>query len=177
MCDVGVKYITSQVELKIKLLVTCVDVKLNNQPDVLPKSSCYHPLLMNNLDLHATWQTIGYIFSSSNFYLNQVSSLKILFRIISIMMWFMLKSVCVLLKWSWLISSSSPFYDLDILFWCFDHIENVDESLASEPSSIYKSKFFFFLIFISEISLDTPGLYLWHLHASDFTSFSLITCW
>ena len=141
MCDIGVKYITSHVELKIKLLVTCVDVKLNNQPDVLPKSSCYHPLLMNNLDIYATWQTIGYIFASSNFYLNQISSLKILFRIISKMMWFMLKSVCVLLKWSWLISSSSPFYDLDILFWCFDHIENVDESLASEPSSIYKSKF------------------------------------
>ena len=140
MCDIGVKYITSQVELKIKLLVTCVDVKLNNQPDVLPKSSCYHPLLMNNFYLHATWQTIGYIFASSNFYLHQISSLKILFRIISKMMWLMLKSVCVFLKWSWLIWSWSPFYDLDIMFWCFDHIENVYESLASEPSSVYISK-------------------------------------
>ena len=140
MCDVGVKYITSQVELKMKLLVTCVDFKLNNQPDVLPKSKCYHPIIINNLNVHATWKKIGHIFSSSNFYLNQISSLKILFRIISKMMWFMLKSVCVLLKWSWLISSCSPFYDLDILFWCFDHIENVDESLASESSSIYKFK-------------------------------------
>ena len=141
MCDVVLKYITSQVELKMKLLVTCVDVKLNNQPDVLPNSSCYHPLLMNNLDLHATWKKIGHIFASSNFYLNQISSLKIMFRIISKMMWFMLESVCVFLKWSWLISSWSPFYDLDILFWFFDHIKNVDESLASETSSIYKSKF------------------------------------
>ena len=64
------KYITSQVELKMKFLVTCVDVKLNNQSDVLPKSSFYHPLLMNNLGLHATWQKIGYIFASPNFYLN-----------------------------------------------------------------------------------------------------------
>ncbi|KNZ47719.1 uncharacterized protein VP01_61g7 [Puccinia sorghi] len=27
----------------MKLVVTCFDFKLNNQPDVLPKSSCYHP--------------------------------------------------------------------------------------------------------------------------------------
>ena len=134
------KYITSQVEPKMKLLVTCVDVKLNNQPDVLPKSSCYHPLLMNNLDLHATWQTIGYIFASSNFYLNQISSLKRLFRIIRKMMSFMLQSVCVALKCSWLKSSWSPFHELEILFWCYDHIENVDKSLAIEPPSIYKSK-------------------------------------
>ena len=140
MCNVGVKYITSQVELKMKLLVTCADFKLNNQTDVLPKSSCYHPLLMNNLDLHATWQKIGYIFASSNFYLNQISSLKILFRIISKMMWFMLQFVCVVLKWSWLISSWSLFYDLESLFWCFDHIENVDKSIAIEPPSIYESK-------------------------------------
>ncbi|KNZ62480.1 hypothetical protein VP01_1265g1 [Puccinia sorghi] len=29
------------------LVVTCVDVKLNNQPDVLPKSSCYHGSNLN----------------------------------------------------------------------------------------------------------------------------------
>ncbi|KNZ48824.1 hypothetical protein VP01_538g2 [Puccinia sorghi] len=28
-----------------------------------------------------------------------------------------------------------PFYDLDILFLCYDHINNVDKSLASEPPS------------------------------------------
>jgi len=125
----------------MKLIVTCVDFKLKNQPDVLPKSSCYiHPLLINNLYLHATWQKIGRIFASSNFYLNQSSSLKRLFRIIKKMMTFMLQSLCVVLKWSWLISSWSPFYDFEILFWCFNHIENVDKSLASEPPSIYKSK-------------------------------------
>ena len=128
MCNVGLKYIPSQVELRMKLVLTCDDVNLKNPHDVLPKSSCYHPLLMNKLDLHATWQTIGYIFASSNFYLNQISSLKILFRIISKIMWLMLDSVCVFLKWSWLILSWLPFYDLD------------NESLASEPSSIYKSK-------------------------------------
>ena len=137
MCNIGVKYITSQVEPKMKFLVSCVDFKLKNQPDVLPKSRCYNHLLMNNLDLHSTWQTIGYIFASSNFYLNQISSLKIMFRIISKMMWFMLESVCVFLKWSWLISCWSPFCDLEILFWCFYHIENVNKSLAIELPSIY----------------------------------------
>ncbi|KNZ54698.1 hypothetical protein VP01_287g1 [Puccinia sorghi] len=34
----------------------------------------------------------------------------------------------------------SPFYELDILFLCYDHIENVDKSLASEPPSISKYK-------------------------------------
>ena len=115
MWNIGVKYITSQFELEMKLLVTCVDVKLNNQPDelpklknqpdVLPNSSCYHPLLMNNLDLHATCQKIGYIFASSILCLNQISSLKRMLRIIRKMMWFMLQSVCVVLKWSWFISS------------------------------------------------------------------------
>ena len=52
--DIGLKYLTSQVELRMKLVVTGVHVKLKNQPDVLPKSSFYHPLLINNLDLHDT---------------------------------------------------------------------------------------------------------------------------
>ncbi|KNZ61081.1 hypothetical protein VP01_1454g1 [Puccinia sorghi] len=34
----------------------------------------------------------------------------------------------------------SPFYGLDTLFLCYNHIMNVDENLASEPPSIYKSK-------------------------------------
>ena len=141
MGDIGLKYLTSQVELRMKLVVTGVDVKLNKQPDVLPKSSFYHPLLINNLDLHDTWQKLGHIFDSSNFYLNQISSLKRLFRIIRKMMSFMLQSVCVALKCSWLKSSWSPFYELEILFWCFDHIENVDKSLSIEPPySIYKPK-------------------------------------
>ena len=54
MGDIGLKYLTSQVELRMKLVVTGVDVKLNNQPDVLPKSSFYHPLPINNLDLYDT---------------------------------------------------------------------------------------------------------------------------
>ncbi|KNZ55945.1 hypothetical protein VP01_2539g3 [Puccinia sorghi] len=36
-----------QVEFRMKLVVTCVDFNLKNQPDVLPKSSCYHPSNMN----------------------------------------------------------------------------------------------------------------------------------
>ncbi|KNZ61151.1 hypothetical protein VP01_1445g1 [Puccinia sorghi] len=39
-----------QVELRMTLVVTCVDFNLNNQPNVLPKSSCYHPSNMNNLE-------------------------------------------------------------------------------------------------------------------------------
>ncbi|KNZ54461.1 hypothetical protein VP01_293g3 [Puccinia sorghi] len=41
-------YIKSQIELRMNLAVTCVDVKLKNKPDVFPKSSCYHPSNMNN---------------------------------------------------------------------------------------------------------------------------------
>ena len=140
MGDIGLKYLTSRVELRMKVVVTGVDVKLNNQPDVLPKSIFYHPLLINNLDLHDTWQKICHNFDFSNFYLNQISSLKRLFRIIRKMISFMLQSVCVALKCSWLKSSWSPFHELEILFWCFDHIENVDKSLAIEPPSIYKPK-------------------------------------
>ncbi|KNZ47001.1 hypothetical protein VP01_675g4 [Puccinia sorghi] len=33
----------------------------------------------------------------------------------------------------------SPFYDFDILFLCYDCIENMNKSLASEPPSIFKS--------------------------------------
>ena len=124
----------------MKLVVTCVDVKLNNQPDVLPQSSFYHPLLITNLDLHDTWQKIGHIFDSSNLYLNQISILKRLFRIIRKIMSFMLQSVCVSLKFSGIKSSGSPFYELEILFLCFDCIENVDKSLAIDPPSIYTPK-------------------------------------
>ncbi|KNZ48063.1 hypothetical protein VP01_592g4 [Puccinia sorghi] len=45
-----------QVELRMKLVVTCVDVKLNNQTDVLPNSSCYHPSNMSKSDIHFTCQ-------------------------------------------------------------------------------------------------------------------------
>ena len=112
----------------------------STKPDVFPKSSFYHPLLINNLDLHETWQRIGHIFDFSNFYWNKIFILKRLFRIIRKMMSFMLQSVCVALKCSWLKSSWSPFYELEILFLCFNHIENVDKSLAIEPPSIYKPK-------------------------------------
>ncbi|KNZ59382.1 putative signal peptide protein [Puccinia sorghi] len=44
-----------QFELRMKLVVTCVDVKLNNQPDVLPKSSCYHPSNSKS-DIHSICQ-------------------------------------------------------------------------------------------------------------------------
>ncbi|KNZ54518.1 hypothetical protein VP01_2928g1 [Puccinia sorghi] len=40
-------YITSQIELRMKWVVTCVDVKFNNQPDVFPKPRCYFPSNMN----------------------------------------------------------------------------------------------------------------------------------
>ncbi|KNZ51722.1 hypothetical protein VP01_3847g1 [Puccinia sorghi] len=42
------------VELRMKLVVTCVDFKLKNQPDVFPKSSWYYPSNKNKSDLHFT---------------------------------------------------------------------------------------------------------------------------
>ncbi|KNZ51900.1 hypothetical protein VP01_376g1 [Puccinia sorghi] len=41
-----------QVELRMKLLVTCVDVKLNHQPNAFPRSICYHPSNMNSVKNH-----------------------------------------------------------------------------------------------------------------------------
>ncbi|KNZ44443.1 hypothetical protein VP01_915g3 [Puccinia sorghi] len=49
-------YGRDQVELRIKLVVTCVYFKLKNQTDLLPMSSCYHPSNMNKSDLHFTCQ-------------------------------------------------------------------------------------------------------------------------
>ncbi|KNZ60194.1 hypothetical protein VP01_1598g4 [Puccinia sorghi] len=46
------KYMASQVKLRMILVVTCVDFKLKNQPDLLPNSSCYMNKLENEV-IHA----------------------------------------------------------------------------------------------------------------------------
>ncbi|KNZ57800.1 hypothetical protein VP01_2069g2 [Puccinia sorghi] len=50
-----------QVELRMILVVTCVDFKLKNKPDVLPKSSCCHPSQMNR-SLSYILRNLIYIF-------------------------------------------------------------------------------------------------------------------
>ncbi|KNZ55803.1 hypothetical protein VP01_2578g2 [Puccinia sorghi] len=42
------QYITSQVEVRMKLVVTLFDFKFNNQPDLVTNSRLYHPSNMNN---------------------------------------------------------------------------------------------------------------------------------
>ncbi|KNZ63158.1 hypothetical protein VP01_117g1 [Puccinia sorghi] len=114
------------VELRMKLVGTCVDVKLNNQSDLLPKSSCYHPSNMNNegnvymLPLLWAWCIP---FAHPSF-------LEIIFE-------FQETGKDHEENDIW-----SPFYDLHIFIYLFyDHIENVDKSFASEPPSISQSKF------------------------------------
>ncbi|KNZ57294.1 hypothetical protein VP01_2191g1 [Puccinia sorghi] len=84
----------NNLQVELKLVVSFVDVKLNNQTDVLPKSSFYH--LSNMSKTH----------------------MKIL-----------------------LLKLKELFYDLDILFSCYYCIENMNKILASEPPSIFQSKF------------------------------------
>ncbi|KNZ43960.1 hypothetical protein VP01_966g2 [Puccinia sorghi] len=45
------QYIKSQVKLRMELVETSVDVKLNNQPDLIHKSSFYHPSNRNKSDI------------------------------------------------------------------------------------------------------------------------------
>ncbi|KNZ47110.1 hypothetical protein VP01_666g5 [Puccinia sorghi] len=97
------KYTASQVELRMRLIVTCVDVKLNNQPDVFPKSSCYHPYNMRLifcLEMIITHISYGHHFITLIFFLfltlsqQSVQNHKMLYIIILISSLFWLSKHC-----------------------------------------------------------------------------------
>ncbi|KNZ51416.1 hypothetical protein VP01_3966g2 [Puccinia sorghi] len=99
----------------MKLVVTCVDI-INNQPDVLPNSSCYNPSNMKKSSFH--------LVNKSYIYFAHPIFLEIIFE-------FQMTVKDHKEDELW-----TPFYDLDIIFLCYDHIENVDKSLAKSKGLI-----------------------------------------
>ncbi|KNZ44504.1 hypothetical protein VP01_909g1 [Puccinia sorghi] len=134
--DVLMALACNQVELRMDF-VTSVDVKLNNPPDVLFKSSCYHPSNINKSYLHFNLLNKSYISFGHTMFLQIIFQKTVkdhkedeVIHAQGLMFFLNYHNSYQL----WL-----PFYDLDILFLCYDHIENKLNKTNITLPNIYKS--------------------------------------